>query len=519
MFSAKQYLAELFRSCVRGPADLSEEQREAVDFMYRLPASALYLDVGYGKTVISLTMLHRLIIDDGYAGKILIIAPIRVATRVWPYEPRLWTHLAWMRVTVLRVEDDDPRLLVVPRAARTAEKNRLRQELLDSRDQIHVINQEAVGWLVDQCASRGSWPYRVVIFDESSRLRDHNSVVFRALKRVRPYIRRFHQLTATPASQTYLHLFSQVWLLDKGERFGNGVTAFRERYFTYNHYARTWTIREGAADEIERLIADICLVRRVKKDYRINRRMIGLSDYLISRYTEFEQECVYDLGDDEWVDGVNAAVLCNKLLQFASGFVYDGSGVAHTVHSEKLEELRSLVDETLDQPVIIAYWYKESLARIRQAFPAAAVMDRSGRIEEAWNRGQHKMLLLHPQAAGHGLNLQFGGHHIVIYDLWYSLELFEQLIGRLDRPGQTRQVVVHMLCARGTIDELVADRLQRLQSAEDSMFQRLRERAEDILRRRALCGPGQPMQVLRASAGDGEGDDAMGLPYRRSSRG
>lgn len=503
MFSAKKYLAELFRFAVRGPGDLTEDQKEAVEFMYRLPASALFLDVGFGKTVISLTMLHRLIIDDGYTGKILIIAPIRVATRVWPYEPRLWTHLAWMRVTVLRIEDDDPRLLALPRVARTAEKQRLRQELIDSPDQIHVINQEAVGWLVDQCANRRNWPYRVVIFDESSRLRDHNSVVFKALKRVRPHIKRFHQLTATPASQSYLHLFSQIWLLDKGDRFGNGVTAFRERYFNYNHYARTWKIREGAAQEIERLIADICLVRRVKHDYRINRRMIGLSDLLISRYDEFERECVYDLGDEEWIDGVNAAILCNKLLQFASGFIYDGDGVAHTVHSEKLEELRSLVDETLDQPVLVAYWFRESLERIRQAFPQAALMDRSGRIEEAWNRGEHKMLLLHPQAAGHGLNLQFGGHHIVVYDLWYSLELFEQLIGRLDRPGQTRQVMVHILCARGTIDELVADRLQRLQSAEDSMFQRLRERAEDILRRRALRGPGQPLQVLRASAGDG----------------
>ena len=494
MWRAKQYLTELFRYAVREPADLTVDQREAVEFMYRNPASALFLDTGYGKTVISLTMLNRLIVDDGYTGKVLIVAPIRVATRVWPREPRLWTHLAWMQMTILRVEDDDPRL---PRAARTAEKERLRRELLDSPDQIHVINQEAVGWLVERCAERRCWPYRVVIFDESSRLRDHNSVVFKALKRVRPHIRRFHELTATPASQTYLHLFSQIWLLDKGDRFGNGVTAFRERYFTYNHYARTWTIRDGAAEEIERLIADICLVRKVKHDNRIIRRNVELSDYLISRYTDFERECVYELSEDEWIDGVNAAVLCNKLLQYASGFVYDGDGVAHTVHDEKIEELRSLVDETLDQPILVAYWFKESLARIKAAFPQAAVMDRSGRIEESWNRGEHKMLLLHPQAAGHGLNLQHGGHHIVVYDLWYSLELFTQLIGRLDRPGQTRQVMVHMLCASGTIDELVADNLLRLGKTEDAFFRRLRERAEDILRgRTGVERARQPLPVL-----------------------
>jgi hypothetical protein len=512
LFSAKSYLTELFRSCVRSQSDLSEDQREAIEFMHANPASALFLDVGYGKTVITLSVLARLIVDEGYTGKILIIAPIRVATRVWPYEPRLWRHLAWMRMTLLRVEDEDPRLLALPRAQRTAEKQRLRRELLNSRDQIHVVNQEAVDWLVGECAERRHWPYKVVVFDESSRLRDHNSVVFKALKRVRHRIIRFHELTATPASQTYMHLFSQIWLLDRGERFGNGITAFRERYFTYNQYAMTWKIREGAAQEIERLIADICLVRRVKHDHRIIPRMIGLSDYLITLYREFEDELVLELGSAE-IDAVNAAVLCGKLLQFSSGFVYDKEGQAHRVHDEKIAELRLLVDETLDQPVMVAYWFKESLRRIRQEFPEAVVMDREGKLEASWNRGEHKLMLVHPQSAAHGLNLQHGGHHIVVFDQFYSRELLTQLIGRLDRPGQTARVMVHMLCARDTIDEVVASNLQRLRGAEDEMFRRLRERAEDVFRRReGTGGLGQPLQVQRGSAGVGQKHDAVRHP-------
>lgn len=505
----KNYLKRIFKSCVRSRDDLTEDQREAVDFMYNNPSSALYLDVGFGKTVISLTVLHRLITDDHYTGKILIIAPIRVATRVWPQEPSLWTHLCWMRMTVLRVEDTDPRLLELPARSRTAEKARLRAELLNSPDQIHVIDYHAVDWLVAECAKTRKWPYQVVVFDEASRLRDHNSVVFKALKRVRPYIKRFHELTATPASQTYLHLFSQVWLLDKGDRFGNGVTAFRERYFTYNLWTKSWKIRDGAGEEIERLISDICMVRRREKGFRVVTRSIQLPADLMAGYEDFERECVLELAD-EAIDGVNAAVLCSKLLQYASGFVYGQDGAARSIHDEKIEELRSLVEETLDEPILVSYWFRESLNRIRAAFPDAAVMDREGKAVDSWNQRKHKMLLVHPMSAAHGINLQQGGHHIAVVDLFYSLEFFLQLAGRLDRPGQTAEVMVHLLSAKGTIDELVAANLQRLRGAEDAMFERLRRRAEDILRGPAgRQGRGVPVQISRRGSAGAEADDDL----------
>jgi SNF2 family DNA or RNA helicase len=191
-------------------------------------------------------------------------------------------------------------------------------------------------------------------------------------------------------------------------------------------------------------------------------------------YRRFERELVLEL-PNETIDAINGAVLCGKLLQFASGVVYDGNRIAHPIHDEKLLELQSLVEETLDEPVLVAYWFKSTLRRLKELFPRAAVMDREGKQVEPWNKRKYKMMLVHPQSVGHGLNLQYGGHHIAVVDMFYSLELFTQLIGRLDRPGQTKTVQIHLLAARGTIDETVAMNLEHLRRAEDEMFRRLQE--------------------------------------------
>jgi hypothetical protein len=193
----------------------------------------------------------------------------------------------------------------------------------------------------------------------------------------------------------------------------------------------------------------------------------------MKQYRDFERDLVMELSDDVIIDAINGGVLSNKLLQYASGAVYDANHKPHFIHDEKIDELRQLMDETLDNPVMVAYWYKPSLARLREAFPEAAVMDREGKIEEPWNKRKFKMMLVHPRSVAHGLNLQFGGHHIALFDIFWPLELFTQLIGRLDRPGQTDTVMVHLLSAVGTMDETVALNLQLLQSAEDAMFRRL----------------------------------------------
>lgn len=487
------HLDTVFADCIRSEADLFPDQREAVEFLWKHPFSALYLDVGLGKTAISYTIIDRLWLR-GYTGKILVVAPIRVATRVWPFEPRLWSQLAYLTSTVIRIDDNDPRLKRayhigyqhgraqgyepdmcrrIAQRMETKRKHELLEQLLDSPEQIHIINREAVNWLVERCAERGEWPYKVVFVDEASCLGDHQNIIFKALKRVRPYIKRLHELTASPASQTYMRFFSQIALLDGGERFGKNITPFRERFFTYNRYSRRWTLRPGGAEEIERLISDVCLVMRREKNFQVNIRPIRLSPAVMEAYRQFERDLVLELPEDKFIDAINSAVLSNKLLQFASGAVYDSGKQYHVVHDEKIEELRSLYDETLDHPILVAYWYKSSLARLRKAFPRAAIMDKEGKLEEGWNKGKFKMLLVHPRSVAHGLNLQYGGHHLILYDIFWPLDLFTQLIGRLDRQGQKSTVVVHLLSAVSTMDETVAANLQLLRNAEESMFRRL----------------------------------------------
>lgn len=493
MFNAERYFEQIFALCIRGESDLHDYQKEAVDWLYERPFSALFIDTGMGKTVISSTLLDRLFLE-GFDGKILIVAPIRVANRVWMQEYKLWRHLAYFRPSLLRIDDADPGLTGLKGADKTTKKSRLRLLALNSPSPVHVINQEAIPWLVSQYVevkAKGKlreiarWPYSVVIYDESSRLRDHNSEGFKALKRVLHRIERFHELTATPASQTYMHLFAQIWLLDKGERLGKNITTFRENYFIANPYARTYRLRDGGAEQIEKKIADICLVMRRVKNHIIRIRSIDLPKEAIKRYRNFERDSILELSEDDLIEASTAAVLSNKLLQFASGAVYDADKKYHVVHDEKIEELKQLVQEIVDQPIMVAYWYKSSLDRLRKAFPEARVMDKEGTLEAEWNKGRVKMMLVHPRGVAHGMNLQFGGHHIVLFDIFWPLELFSQLIDRLDRPGQVHTVMVHLLSARRTHDEVVATNLEQLRSAEEAMFKRL-QRIRKRLREREL---------------------------------
>lgn len=470
-FDIAMYLDRIYEHCIRGRADLHDYQDEALAWLRKRPFAALFIDVGMGKTVIIETLLDEYF-TNGFRGKVLIVAPIRVATRVWMKEHQLWHHVAYFRPTLLRIDDNDPRLAGVNGMSKKLRKLLLRKQVLDSNASIHVINSEAVPWLVDQWYERGKWPYQIVIYDEASRLRDHKAEGVKALRRVMSKIKRLHLLTATPASQTYMHFFSQIYLLDGGKRLGTNITPFRKKYFDESRFTHEYTLKEGADVQIEKKIADICLVMRRKREFKVVTRNIELPKDTMKRYRDFEQDSIMEIGDTV-IDAANGAVLSNKLLQFASGAVYDADKQVHFIHDEKIEELRQLDSET-DTPIMAAYWYKSSLSRLRKAFPDAEVMDREGKLEEKWNRRQIKLMFVHPRGAAHGLNLQYGGHHVVLFDIFWPLELFLQLIGRLDRQGQSSTVVVHMLSAVGTMDETVADKLAHLEAAESAMFQRLR---------------------------------------------
>lgn len=499
-------LERTFARVIHDEEDLDEYQRYAVQWLYDHPYSALFAGTGLGKTIIIYSLLNRLF-EEGFNAKVLIDAPIKVANTVWTLEHQKWRHTAWMNPALVRVEDDHPKLLLErarmneeltaktahmkdrPAASKvkwgligqhlTVVKERLRRKLLKHRSQIHIINHEATDWLVDYYVTRRKpWPYRIVIWDESSRLRDHNSNVFNAIKAMRPYMDRVHELTATPAKQSYIYYFSQIYLLDQGQRFGRGITAFRARYFTQNPYSKRWELRPGGDEEIERKISDIVLPLR-KRDFVttpepiIRIRPVLLPETISKQYREFEATSILETPEEEVIEAKSAGILNGKLLQLASGAVYDNKRGVHFFHESKFEDLEELLEETQDEPVLCSYWFKPTLARLRQRFPKAAVMDPQGKVIDQWNRRKFKLMFIHPASASHGIELQFGGHHLVVFDLFHSAELFEQLIGRIDRRGQEEDVIVHLLAAKGTVDGITAKKLQALEDAQSSMYRRL----------------------------------------------
>jgi len=467
--------------------DMDDYQDEAWLWLFKNPYSALFIDTGLGKTVTVLTLLAYLIRFEKQRRKILVIAPIKVAMRTWPDEIPKWRHTAHLRYALLRIVKSDPRLKAAPAGPqRTALKNRLLSEMIDDPETIHIINQEAVPWLVDECAKKKTWPYRTVIFDESSRLRDHNSKIFLALKRVRHKIDRLHEMTATPSAQTYMYLFSQIYLLDGGKRLGKDISTYRNNHFFQPKDSEQWLLRKGHDVLIERKIADICLVMR-KKDYSsmqapiIRERKVFLPKQTLVQYKDFRREFVLRAIDDgTLIEAVNIGVLGQKLLQLASGAVYDQDRKAHFFHDEKIEELRQLREEMAGEPLLVSYWFKSSRERLARSFNDIEFMDDEGKAIARWNDGKIPLLALHPMSAGHGLNLQRGGSQLAVFDLFWSLELFLQLIGRLDRKGQTRTVVVHLLAAQDTDDLRVARKLRDLADGQEAMFSRLRALAKEL---------------------------------------
>lgn len=491
----------------------SYQDKEALPFLRANPFSALFIDMGLGKTIISLTLIADLLSEFRY-DKVLVVGPLRVATETWPTEIGLWEHTAWMNYSLIHAMDDDPRLAEARKRARrfareqglsaaearrlaaraeTQERERIRREAALSPKSIHIISRDWVEWLVDFHGRK--WPYRMVIIDESSGFKDHRSNRFKALKKVRNadgLIERMHLLTATPAAETYEHLFAQMYLLDRGRRLGKNITAYRERYFTYNKWSMKWKLREGAEEEILSKIRDICLVMKAEdyldvKEPVIVRRQVRLSAQQMELYRKMEREFVVTLPNGTEIEAETAATLSSKLLQMASGVLYETvtaedpttgdlvkSTKVHSLHEHKIEMLRQIVEEAQGEPILVAYHFKSSLDRLRKAFPKAVVMDRDGRAVKQWNARKIPMLLMHPQSGGHGLNLQAGGHNIVFFDIPWSLELYLQFIGRLARQGQRHVVVVQLLIASGTLDETVADALVAKEDAQGRMFATLK---------------------------------------------
>lgn len=498
------------------------QSKLALPFLLANPFSALFLSMGMGKSIICATAIVDLIIE-GHVGKVLVIGPLKVITDTWPDEFRLWRHTAAFQPVVIREDDDDPRIKAAAKIDRENGDERawnretlqmvdasakeiratlgpceeakvrmeIRGELARSKATIHFINREQLVWLVNFYGPK--WPYRTVIIDESSSFKDYTTERFKALKKVRNtpgLITRLHILTATPAAETYEHLFAQMWLLDRGVRLGDNITAYRYDYFISNKWTRKYTLRPGAEEQILDKIKDICLVLDAK-DYlkvaepQIMKRPVHLTAHARAVYDSMREDMIVTLPDNVVVEADTAAALSSKLLQIASGVLYETHNLldadteemskvkrVHKIHDEKLIVLRELVEELQGTPVMVAYHFKSSLDRLKKAFPKAVVFSGDGKgIQKQWNDGKIPMLLVHPQSAGHGLNLQKGpGHNLIFFDLVWSLELWLQLIGRLARQGQKNPVFVWVLTAVGTVDERVFDVLSKKKDAQEMLF-------------------------------------------------
>lgn len=502
--SFRESLIRQFSRAVHSDLDLHVYQEYAIDWLYDHPFSNLFVDLGLGKTVIILSLIARLLECFEYE-RVLIVAPLRVALQTWPTEIASWSHTAHMSYSLIRAEQYIEEIKAAGKQQRASSwyrgmdsmsdakgyywlnadvqraemeaADKIRRRLAERPASIHIINREQLEWLVDIYGK--NWPFDFVVIDESTSFSDQKSNRFKALKKVRKRIKRMHHLTATPAADGYQKLFATTFLLDQGERFGRSKGVFKETYFIENPYSRAIKLRPGAAEQIAAKIADITLTMRaedyldLEKPQFINRPVI-LDPAELETYKKFEKSFVLELDSGVEIEAESGGALSNKLLQLASGSVYDADRKVHHFHDKKILELRELREEAQGAPLLVAYWYKPSLDRLKKAFPDAVVMDKEGKAVDRWNARKIDMLLVHPQSAGHGLNLQHGGHYVVFFDIPWSLELYLQLIGRLARQGQRYVVFVYHLIATGTMDELVVDCLQGKDDLQELLFYHLK---------------------------------------------
>ena len=444
--------------------DLYDYQSYSVDFLKSHPEAMLILEMGLGKTVITLTAVRDLI-EAGEVRRVLIIAPLRVARNVWPAERENWEQLSPLRMAVMT----------------GTEKQRLRA--LHTPADIHVINRENTKWLVNVLwKERTPWPFDMVVIDELSGFKNHRSHRWRALWEVRPFIRRIVGLTGTPAGNGLLDLWAETSMIDRGRRLGPFI-AYRERYFLPHRWdpktgnPSGYMLKPGVEDEIYGKIGDISVSMKAA-DYlhmpacvHVSHRVhMAPGDQEI--YDEMKENLSVEL-DGEEITAVNAAVLCGKLLQMANGAVYSSAGDEVPVHDRKLEALEDLIEQANGQSVLIAWWYQHDHRRIRDHLIRLGYAPRdlkSDRDIADWNAGRIPVALINPASAGHGLNLQRGGHILIWFSLVWSLELYAQTNARLWRQGQEKVVTIHHILTDSTIDEAVLGALQQKETTQQRLI-------------------------------------------------
>ena len=432
-------------------------QEYAVKFIESHPISALFLDMGLGKTSITLTAVNELLFDSFEVRKVLVIAPLRVARNTWCDEIKKWDHLRNIKYSIV-VGTEKERIFA-----------------LNKRADIYIINRENVDWLVNKSGYK--FDFDMIVIDELSSFKNHQSKRFKSLMKIRPNVKRIVGLTGTPSSNGLMDLFAEFKVLDLGERLGYFIGQYRNTYFkpdkTNGAIVYSYKPLPNAEDSIYERISDITVSMKASEYLKmpelvVSNYKVEMSKYEKKQYDEMKKNLNCEIKDGE-ITVSNAGSLSNKLSQFANGAVYDDEQNIVEIHSRKLDALEDIIESMNGKPLLVAYWYKHDLQRIKKRFDVREI--KTGKDIADWNKGKIPVALIHPASAGHGLNLQQGGSTLVWFGLTWSLELYQQTNGRLYRQGQKNTVVIQHIVTKGSIDEQILKALERKNKTQEDLIE------------------------------------------------
>lgn len=432
-------------------------QEYAVKFIESHPISALFLDMGLGKTSITLTAVNELLFDSFEVRKVLVIAPLRVARNTWCDEIKKWDHLRNIKYSIV-VGTEKERIFA-----------------LNKRADIYIINRENVDWLVKKSGYK--FDFDMVVIDELSSFKNHQSKRFKSLMKIRPKVKRIVGLTGTPSSNGLMDLFAEFKVLDLGERLGYFIGQYRNTYFkpdkTNGAIVYSYKPLPNAEDIIYEKISDITVSMKASEYLKmpelvVSNYKVEMSEDEKKQYYEMKKNLICEIKDGE-ITVSNAGSLSNKLSQFANGAVYDDEQNIVEIHSRKLDALEDIIESMNGKPLLVAYWYKHDLQRIKKRFDVREI--KTCKDIADWNKGKIPVALIHPASAGHGLNLQQGGSTLVWFGLTWSLELYQQTNGRLYRQGQKNTVVIQHIVTKGSIDEQILKALERKNKTQEDLIE------------------------------------------------
>ncbi len=440
-------------------------QKYVTDFILNHPVAAVFLDMGLGKTAITLSAIFDLCLDSFEVRKVLVIAPLRVARDTWPDEIKKWDHLRGLTYSVAVGTETE------------------RKAALMQKVSVYIINRENIQWLIEE--SGLPFDYDMVVIDELSSFKSYQAKRFRSLLKVRPTVKRIVGLTGTPSSNGLMDLWAEFRILDLGKRLGRFITHYRNAYFLPDkrngQVVFSYKPREGAEEEIYSAISDITISMKAVDHLKMpecmmNEVKVTLSEKERKTYDTMKADLVVSLGDEE-IDAGNAAALANKLSQMANGAVYGEDKRVFPIHDRKLDALEDLIEAANGKPVLVAYWFKHDLDRIQKRFKVREI--KTSRDIADWNSGSIPVAVIHPASAGHGLNLQSGGSTLIWFGLTWSLELYQQTNARLWRQGQKSEtVVIHHIIAENTIDERIMNALRKKDKTQSALIDAVKANLE-----------------------------------------